>query len=1328
MMKKAGAFLLLAASAWALGIFFFDLGLVVLRRFGPDGGTIMTNSSGWGPCFLSASAALAVLILLSLAGGFFQARRRKRSMGEGFVGQAWTFAPVLALAFARFAEGRAVPFIVPIPLFPLLLAAVFISILCLNARFHRSSARPRRALFPPGVERKKTGAIIQGVVLVAILTHLLTLNPFFTRYSSYMIFAGDEPKYVRMASSLAEDGDLDLTNNFTGNDLEVAEQIRSARAAGTRAVGDYTIIGRDGGLYHFHMPGISALILPAYLIDLKIHPRTIPNTQPLMFLPARMTVTRAWLMVLAVVFFLLLARFYHHLFRSRFLALFLLLALVAATRIPEFLLQVYPETAAGICLFLGLNALFFPFARAWTNRAALVAGIGLLPWFHQRFIPIALSLYVLFLIHNRKAGRRGREFAAVSLPLAVIGLGYAAYFYLITGNPMPWSMYSLWGTSYTRAAIFPSGFFGYLFDTSSGLLAMFPVLLFALTGVYWGLKKERRTAGKLLAVILPYFALICITPWHGLAWETTRMSLVLIPLFLVFAGFTLRALADETSIAHLLFYGAGLSFLLLNKGGKIWKISLGNILVQPHQVGEIVQSAVVLVLFFGLLWVLDRWTPNTLRPLPFPVWGRKIRTAARTLQRTTALPLLKKGIVGLCLAVPFLYGLIYINNWNDKTLAPSYFPSLAKIGRISDLRLVSRTAGKPSWSKSEEGFGSLFPGDIPFELFPGQTRKSLSFGPGGFLEKCPAGRYWLSVEFADAPADLTALFLDFAGETWKLILEPGAGTKSAAVTHLLFKDLYLAPEAVLRFSDPVSGRVRGKLHFAPIPSYVFDGRLILMPGDDHSPRPIRSIGPRLFLTLTAITGVPGLEASFDVSVIDPAAGEGESRKPFRSFPLDLGKTVGRRFNFPLDIDGTLPPAGASLALAVVDEKGRRFRAKSVAFPSGDLLDLGTMPDFRGGRASAISKAVPRPADETDRVSFDRIRVEFSTAADWARLEWLNQADVLATRVISVPEEASASWSATADYLGLGQPAEQVQAARRIALVADYAVTSEARTRPFEFLLQKGSANKSRLRVSLVGASGEKLLDEIEYGAVEEDRSGLNSLFVSIDPGLIRNAPFSRASLRPGEGKPVRWEFLEDLPLTAEEARLRIQEARALGISGFFLPWPGSGKDRILEAIFESAAGEDFRLSFSFSPAGAPGEPPPDEVRMAAAVALAVERFGRRPSFLQADGRPALAVPVAGTFTREAWSRIFAELSGRGLEAAALAAGLEKTDFERFIDLDEGRPFLDPGPENPGPVFVRDAGYFSLLRDERHPQVWITAVPPLFKRIGDDYRLVWDLRY
>jgi hypothetical protein len=929
--------LLILLVSYSLGIFLFDHQLIVFKKIQPDKITVYANASSLTPCLRSSLLIFCGLALTSLAAGGRWAGKKGRGLAAGFLRQAWTLAPLLALAFGRFFYGRFLKYIVYIPLYPLLVIGVVTAVLYLNATLHFEfrlrSFFNRHVLAKGGRQEEKRKTVVLVVVLASLLMHLLTLSPMYQRYSSLMIFLGDEPKYLRMVYSLASDGDLDLTDDFVGDDVEVLWLLQKARDSGEKAIGHFSIVGRDGGIYHIHMPGLSFLLLPSFLLDLSVFSREVPNTQALMFLPAKMIFTRAWTLLLSLFFYFLLARFFYRLFRSRLILAILLLAFIFATQVPDFMFQVYPETAACLFLLLGLNALFFPFPRKWMNAVALVAAIGYLPWLHQRFIPLAVSLYALFLFQEIILNRNWKKILFISLALAAIGLSYAYYFYATTGNPLPWSMYSLWGTSYTRAAILPSGFFGYIFDTGSGLLALFPVFLFALTGMYWGINLDRRRAWMLLALVLPYFCLISITPWHGSVWETTRMSLILFPLFLVFVGYTLRALASKTSWAHAVFYSACLIFILLNRAHHFWKISLGNVLILPHQVGYIIQCAFILVFFYSILWALDLWTQKRLGPLPALRIGRFFHEKFQRLGRFLFRPALGKALIGLGLAAHGVFVMAYLNNWQDKALAQSYFTGIAKVERSPRIQLHRSGYSSTALAGTDKRFIDIFKWDVPFQLMPGQQRKSIRLGPGLMFDTCPPGCYKVDLELYDLPPDFTLMSLDFMRETREMKVSPGPGKAIVSTIYLVFEDMLISPEFVMRYEAALDRPVKGRMIFFPIPSLVFDKRLMIRLSEGLYPNCLQTAGPHIYLGFVANARKDNSTYRFHLSLQEGPPGGGDAELvPLGTYPLKFRNRSRHRFYIRLDHPGRAWPEEGTLVLSATDADGRPMGCRSVWLP------------------------------------------------------------------------------------------------------------------------------------------------------------------------------------------------------------------------------------------------------------------------------------------------------------------------------------------------------------------------------------------------------------
>jgi len=929
---SAGGIVILAS--FALGVFFFDRGLIVFKKVQPHKTTIFSNMTDLGPLWKYTLGTALLLGAAVLFLGFLRSRKTGCVPAECMFRQAATLLPLLALFFSRFAYGKYLKSLFDIPLYPLLIAAAAAAVLGMNASFHfglrLGGSRERGAAeeTPGRMGRTKFALVLISSIL--LLAHLLSQSPFYRRFTSLMVFTGDEPKYLRMAHSLASDGDLDLTNNFVGDEVEVDWLLQKTIASGEKAIGHFSVVGRDGGIYHFHMPGISFLMLPGFLLDLAVFQRDIPNTQALMFLPAKMVFTRLVFLMLAVGLFLLAARLFYRMFRSTVVAALLLLALLFATKIPEFLFQVYPESAAIFFLFLGLNAVFFPFRRGGGNALALILAVGFLPWLHQRFLPLAAGLYGIYLFREILERKNWKRALGVSLSLAAVGAGYLYYFYAITGSPLPWSMYSLWGTSYTRAAILPSGFFGYLFDTGSGLLTLTPVFFFTLTGIYWGVKLDRRRALMLLALALPYFGLISITPWHGLAWETTRMSLALYPVFLIFVGYTVRALASRTSWAHLAFYAAGLGFVVLNRAHRFWNISLGNVLILPHQVGYIIQCAFVLAGFLLALWGLDLWTKRRLGALSFKRIQEFAENARRELRPLWRSRGLRKTLAALAVGLPAVYLPVFLANWDDKTMALSYFAALNKVAGSETVALHPKGHPSSARNKGDAKYLDIFRWEVPVELLPDPKKTVVRFGEGLFADACPAGCYKVDLELYNPPPELTLLALDFMGETREMRVTPHIGKTVVSTIYLVFRDIPVSPAFVIRHEGQIARPVKGRMHFFPVPSVIFDKNLMIRLSEDLYPDCVRTSGSFHYLTFVANSRKDNARFTFNLFRLPVSdTGDKEGELLVAAHPVRFRNRWRHKIEMRLDLPSEDRSEGDILFVFVEDASGRTLSGRSI---------------------------------------------------------------------------------------------------------------------------------------------------------------------------------------------------------------------------------------------------------------------------------------------------------------------------------------------------------------------------------------------------------------
>ena len=407
-----------------------------------------------------------------------------------------------------------------------------------------------------------------GGLLLLLCFRLAETEGYLNMSSRDPLFTGDEPKYLRMTHSLMKTGGVDLMNLITRP--EEREPIREdARKKGSFGFADLYVVGVNGGIYSLHMPGFPAFILPAYALDSRVSPPSPQQAStPFFYLPEDLVAVRLWLMAVAMGILLLLFRLLDNILRSLVFTGIGLLLLVLASPFPDYVLQLYPETTATFFSLLALNAAIFPFRRKWVNDLLLVVGIGALPWFHQRYIPLGFGLFCAFLIFRHRSMAGPKKIVGLGLSYLLLSLPYFYYFYSITGSPSPLSpVQKAFGGTFARWDTLLLGFIGQVFHFKWGLLWVYPWFLLFLFGVYQGLKTDRKISLALLAALAPYY-LMCsaAVPWNGVSYPPGRFLVAAFPIFIVFAMMFLRDVLRRPSRPRLVICGVW----VLALGLRIW--------------------------------------------------------------------------------------------------------------------------------------------------------------------------------------------------------------------------------------------------------------------------------------------------------------------------------------------------------------------------------------------------------------------------------------------------------------------------------------------------------------------------------------------------------------------------------------------------------------------------------------------------------------------------------------------------------------------------------------------------------------------------------------
>jgi hypothetical protein len=408
------------------------------------------------------------------------------------------------------------------------------------------------------------------------------------RHAAGLQVSGDEPHYLVMAQSLWRDHDLDLRDEYDGEEWAefVPGPLRPHWGA-PRA---------DGRPFPAHSPGLPLLLAPAY---------EVLGREGGVLLMALVAAAAALV--------------------CRRLALQLtgdeeasLAAWLAAAGPPLFFYSFHLYTEAPSALAAG-GSLALLLGAPGTAGAALAAlCAAALPWLHVKMIPAAAALGLVALVRLR--GRTLAAFLAVAGAAAVsFGLYYASVF----GLASPLALYG--GVPADARAFSWRSLPGLFLDRSFGLLEVAPVFLLALAGLPGVVRRREAWPHAIvgLAVLAP---LLSWRMWWGGQCPPARFLVPMLPFLAV--ALALRLARPRAGLARwgpgLLLTGAVLSVVavaepaarvLLNRGNRptrLWAVlsdavPIGDYLpTLTHASERDTRLALVWIVALLVLLALDR--------------------------------------------------------------------------------------------------------------------------------------------------------------------------------------------------------------------------------------------------------------------------------------------------------------------------------------------------------------------------------------------------------------------------------------------------------------------------------------------------------------------------------------------------------------------------------------------------------------------------------------------------------------------------------------------------------------------------------------------------
>ena len=319
---------------------------------------------------------------------------------------------------------------------------------------------------------------------------------------------GDEPHYLAATQSLISDRDLKVENNYTRGDY--LEYFNG------RLTPHFLQRSATGEIYSIHSPGVSAVVLPAFLV--AGYPGAVSTVVAVAALTAALTWVVAWRIT------------------GSDAAAWVGVAAVFATS--PFLFHtftIYPDGIGALPVILAVWLIVRLLGDEPPSQALITAtgaALAVLPWLHTRFALLStiLGLVILALVATKPArvARVARIAAFLAVP-AIAAAAWFAYFWIIWGTPSPFAPYgrdteSSW--SYVGR-----GLAGLAFDQQFGVITTAPIYVLAVAGLWPLFRRHSRLAIVLVIVAVPYaVAVSTYAMWWGGTSAPARFVAALLPL------------------------------------------------------------------------------------------------------------------------------------------------------------------------------------------------------------------------------------------------------------------------------------------------------------------------------------------------------------------------------------------------------------------------------------------------------------------------------------------------------------------------------------------------------------------------------------------------------------------------------------------------------------------------------------------------------------------------------------------------------------------------------------------------------------------------------
>lgn len=321
--------------------------------------------------------------------------------------------------------------------------------------------------------------------------------------------------------------------------------------------------------------------------------------------------------------------------------------------------------------------------------------------------------------------------------------------------------------------------------------------------------------------------------------------------------------------------------------------------------------------------------------------------------------------------------------------------------------------------------------------------------------------------------------------------------------------------------------------------------------------------------------------------------------------------------------------------------------------------------------------------QTVKTDYYRLRIEITSSSDWTTLTPSNLGQIKAVRFLSVTGPVS-RYGTLAERLWVVANPGTASTSNPQKLVADVSIDKSAITNGAQFVLEKGVANTSTVRIyTYSNDATSTLAREIVHTGKVAGLTTTNPLAVSLSPSFFASAPLlsSYAPVIPKKAlafyypwfTPIDWSLPEftDAPTnlysTAKlvDVQPLVDRAIASGLTGFVSSWwgPNDRSNPRFQILLDAMQNRNFEASLYYETLRN-GQPLAD-ASIISELSYALTTYGQHPKFIRWNGRPVIFIWATGRVPSARWKTILAAVRQNAGPAYFIGMGCDSADMDVF---------------------------------------------------------------